>query len=43
MVKKGETGFSIAKKYGITVRQLNDWNNLNFGAIQEGQKLRVKP
>lgn len=43
IVKKGETGFSIAKKYGITVRQLNDWNNLNFGAIQEGQKLRVKP
>eukprot|EP01012_Entosiphon_sulcatum_P040473 TRINITY_DN54122_c0_g1_i1.p1 TRINITY_DN54122_c0_g1~~TRINITY_DN54122_c0_g1_i1.p1 ORF type:complete len:146 (+),score=25.47 TRINITY_DN54122_c0_g1_i1:525-962(+) len=43
MVKKGETGFSIAKKYGITVRQLNDWNNLNFGAIQDGQKLRVKP
>ncbi len=43
LVKKGETGFSIAKKYGITVRQLNDWNNLNFGAIQEGQKLRVKP
>ncbi len=43
VVKKGETGFSIAKKYGITVRQLNDWNNLNFGAIQEGQKLRVKP
>lgn len=43
VVKKGETGFSIAKKYGITVRQLNDWNDLNFGAIQEGQKLRVKP
>lgn len=43
VVKKGETGFSIAKKYGITVRQLNDWNSLNFGAIQEGQKLRVKP
>lgn len=42
-VKKGETGFSIAKKYGISVRQLNDWNSLNFGAIQEGQKLRVKP
>lgn len=43
LVKRGETGFAIAKKYGITVKQLNDWNSLNFGAIQEGQKLRVKP
>ncbi len=41
-VKKGDTGFSIAKRNGITVKQLTEWNNLNFGAIKEGQKLRVK-
>lgn len=43
LVKKGETGFAIAQKYSITVKQLNEWNGLNFGAIQEGQKLRIKP
>ncbi|OSZ82197.1 hypothetical protein CAP35_02705 [Chitinophagaceae bacterium IBVUCB1] len=43
IVKKGDTGFAIAQKYGISVKQLNEWNGLNFGAIQEGQKLRIKP
>lgn len=42
-VKKGDTGYSIAKANGITLRQLMEWNGLDFGDIQEGQKLRVKP
>jgi LysM repeat protein len=41
-VEKGDTGYSIAKKYGIKVKQLNEWNNLNFDGIKVGQKLRVK-
>ncbi|HEY9176867.1 MAG TPA: glucosaminidase domain-containing protein [Flavipsychrobacter sp.] len=42
-VKKGDTAYTIAKKNGITIRQLMDWNGLDFDAIQEGQQLRVKP
>lgn len=41
-VTTGETAFSIAKKYGITMKQLIDWNSLDFGKIKVGQKLRVK-
>jgi LysM repeat protein len=41
-VKKGDTGYSIAKSHSITMRQLQDWNALEFGDIKEGQKLRIK-
>lgn len=42
-VKKGDTAFSIARKHNITMRQLMDWNKLDFDKVKEGQKLRVKP
>ena len=44
VVKKGDTGFSIAKKNGITLSQLMEWNNMDFSNadIKEGQKLKVK-
>jgi LysM repeat protein len=42
VVQKGDTGYSIAKQYGIKVQQLNEWNNLDFGGIKIGQKLRVR-
>lgn len=42
VVQKGDTGYSIAKHYGIKVQQLNEWNNLDFGGIKIGQKLRVR-
>ena len=41
-VAPGETAFGISKKYGITMKQLMDWNKLDFSAIKIGQKLRVK-
>ncbi len=42
-VQSGETAFGIAKKYGITMQQLMEWNQLSFGTdIKVGQKLRVK-
>jgi len=42
-VLKGEQAYSIAKKYGITMKQLREWNGLEFDAgIKIGQKLRVK-
>lgn len=42
-VKRGDTAYTIAKKHGITIRQLMDWNGLDFEAIKEGQNLKVKP
>ncbi len=42
-VKKGDTGFSIAKKNHITMAQLRAWNKLDFEAITPGKKLQVKP
>jgi LysM repeat protein len=43
-VSRGETLFRISKKYGITVNQLRQLNNLTQNqAIYPGQKLLVKP
>src|SRR5690606_22100398 len=41
-VKKGDSAFAIAKKHGITMTQLKEWNHLDFNEIKIGQKLRVK-
>jgi LysM repeat protein len=41
-VLKGETAYSIAQKYQVKMKQLREWNNLNFESIKTGQKLRVK-
>ena len=42
-VAKGEGLWSIAKKYGVTVEELQRWNNLsNADQISEGQNLQVK-
>jgi LysM repeat protein len=42
VVKKGDTAFGIAKRNNITVKELMDWNKLDFEGIKIGQKLRVK-
>lgn len=41
-VQKGETAFSIAKKHGISIKELQALNNMEFAAIKVGQRLRVK-
>jgi LysM repeat protein len=41
-VAKGDTAFSIAKKYSISVTDLRSWNKLDFTALHAGQKLRVQ-
>ncbi|MFR0613180.1 LysM peptidoglycan-binding domain-containing protein [Lactobacillus porci] len=40
-VAKGDTLWSIAKKYGVTVASLKKANNLTSDAIDVGQKLRL--
>jgi membrane-bound lytic murein transglycosylase D len=40
-VLKGETLYGIARKYGVSVAQLLDWNNLEDAAISQGQYLLI--
>ena len=41
IVKKGDTLWSIAKKYGMTVDKLKDINSLNSNMITIGMKLQL--
>ena len=40
-VEEGETLYSISRKYGIKVRTLKNWNDLEGNAISPGMSLRV--
>ncbi|MGE5343599.1 MAG: LysM peptidoglycan-binding domain-containing protein [Candidatus Omnitrophota bacterium] len=40
-VKKKETVFGIAKKFGVTVNDIKAWNNLHDNNIHPGQILKV--
>ena len=40
-VARGDTLFSISRRYDITVADLKSWNNLSGNLIQPGQKLIV--
>lgn len=43
-VQRGDTAFSIAKKFGISLTQLKDWNRLPKSmVVQVGEKLKVAP
>ena len=42
IVSEGDTLFSIAKKYGLSVPQLKSFNNLTGDSITLGQALRVR-
>lgn len=41
-VESGESLWSIAQQYGVTVEQLRRLNNLRSGDLRPGQRLRVK-
>jgi len=40
-VRRGDTLFSIAKRYDTTVQELREWNRLRGSAIQVGQRLTI--
>ena len=43
-VSRGETAFSIARLYGVSVRSLADWNGLGSDlSVREGQFLLIPP
>lgn len=40
-VRKGDTLYSVARKHGITVKQLKQWNGSKVNKLKPGQSLRV--
>ncbi|WP_449448529.1 LysM peptidoglycan-binding domain-containing protein [Spirosoma aerolatum] len=40
-VAKGETMFRISKNYGVTIEQIQSWNNLSDVTVREGQKIKI--
>jgi len=41
VAKRGETIAGVARKYGVSVSQLIDWNNLKSSKLKPGQRLTV--
>lgn len=42
VVQKGETLYSISKRYGATPKQVQEWNNMADQNVKLGQKLIIK-
>ncbi len=42
-IRRGETLGLIAAKYGVSVNQLRDWNNISGNKIMSGKNLRIYP
>ena len=40
-VRRGETIKSIARKYGVSQKQLKRWNNIRGNSVKRGKKLRI--
>ncbi len=40
-VRRGDSLYVIARKYGVSIRQLKSWNNLVSNTIRPGQVLKV--
>jgi len=40
-VKKGDTLYSIAEKFGVDVQELKSFNNLKSEKVKEGQELKI--
>ena len=41
LIRQGETLGGIARKYGVTVRKLREWNGLRNNNIRAGRKLKI--
>ena len=40
-VAKGETMFRISQIYGVTIEQIQTWNNLTDAGVKVGQKIKI--
>jgi membrane-bound lytic murein transglycosylase D len=42
VVQRGDSLWSIARKYKVRVNDLKSWNSLGDSTIQPGQSIRIK-
>lgn len=42
-VEQGETLFSIAQQYEVTIDEIKKWNDLTSNVLETGQKLQIRP
>ena len=42
VVQKAETLYSLSKRYGVTTKQIQGWNNMSDNNVKLGQKLAIK-
>ncbi|CAN5462281.1 LysM peptidoglycan-binding domain-containing protein [soil metagenome] len=42
VVRNGENLTRIASRYGVTIRQIREWNNLRSDNVRIGQRLRIQ-
>lgn len=40
-VAKGETMFRVSQIYGVTIEQIQQWNNLTDTGVKMGQKIKI--
>jgi membrane-bound lytic murein transglycosylase D len=40
-VKPSDTLYSVARKYGVTIKELMDWNGKKDFSLSTGEKLKV--
>ncbi|GAA4447946.1 hypothetical protein GCM10023189_05040 [Nibrella saemangeumensis] len=40
-VMKGETMYRISKQYGVSIEQIQEWNQLSDVTVREGQRIRI--
>jgi membrane-bound lytic murein transglycosylase D len=41
VVKSSETLFSVARKYGVSIQELMDWNGKSDSGLHVGERLKV--
>ena len=41
VVKRNESLYAIAKKYDVTLDEIQEWNNIKGSKLQRGQKLKI--
>lgn len=42
VVKRGETLKKVARRYGVSQKQIKNWNNLRSNTLKRGQRLEIK-
>ncbi|QMU27651.1 LysM peptidoglycan-binding domain-containing protein [Adhaeribacter radiodurans] len=43
VVSAGESMYQISRKYGVTIKEIMDWNNKSDFSVAPGEKLTIKP